>query len=142
MYLANIEKNKADDRPINPRKNVQYGGIIDLDFVPDNTKKQSSKHFLKKKKVYDPAEAIKNAKATKTKVNRDHSPIKFPESDYERVVKVSKSPGTMGSSKTPKITKIKLQNVDEHTPTNNFAKMNKQQRVKKISELLRQNRPY
>ena len=134
MYLLNIEKNRADDRPINPRKNVQYGGIIDLDVVPDNTKKQSNKQFLKKKKVYDPAEAIKKAKATKTKVNNDRSPIKFPEPAYERAVKVSKSPGKMGFSKTPKITTIKLENVDEHTPSNNFAKMNKQQRVQKISE--------
>lgn len=142
MFKAEIIKNPADDRPINPGKIVQYGGIIDLEVIPEKSKKLSGKQFLKKKKVYDPNEAIKKAKQTKSKFESDRSPAVISNLAYENSIKASKSPSKKGPPKLLQLDKSRSENVEDKQSVNNFANMNKQQRVQKISQLLRQNRPF
>jgi len=64
-----------DDRPIKPQRNPLYGGVVDLEVIPEKTKTNKAtnqKTFLKKQKVYDPLESIKKEKEHKRKAREEN----------------------------------------------------------------------
>lgn len=137
-----------DDRPIRPQKNPQYGGVIDLDTIPEKSspaKVSQQKQFLRKKKVYDPKEAIMKEKECKRK-NRSDKPSneelkKEPAPPVSAKKKPSPSKDKKVAPKLSQLGKSRSERADASHPISNFANMDKQQRIQKISQLLRQNRP-
>lgn len=145
-----------DNRPIKPQKTTTYGGVIDLETIPE---KPSSKHnnhqFLKKKKVYDPKESIKKEKEEKkvgATVRSKPNERQMTTPEVHNITRVNKSPtkgskkpaphlNQLGKAKSHKhVVENTIKREDSEMQRNNFALMNKQERVQKISQLLFNNR--
>ncbi|CAI2363976.1 unnamed protein product [Moneuplotes crassus] len=139
-------KNYLDDRPIKPQKPASFGKPTSLATIPEKRKNKSSnqKTYLKKKKVYDPKESIKKEMEYKKKVKEERK--KFltgtkSASACQKVSTVNKpsihriAPAFDGSKA---LNKPPVRN--NQPPANSFANMNKEQRVQKISQLLRGKR--
>lgn len=152
-----IRKDPNDERPIRPQKNPQFT-TTDLDVIPEKPRQKShQKNFLKKKKVYDPKESIKKEQEHKRKAKTDQKPNRKEDKSKEEVKVFSKgtkprqrvATGNYSPSKkskgSPTLQQIGKSKTEKYKTTdlrsNKFADMDQEQRVQKISQLLRGKRP-
>jgi len=139
------QQDQVDNRPIKPQKSNLYEGAGSLEIIPEKsrTSKPSNKHYLKKKKVYDPAESIKKEKEQKRQVQTNQpprSPDRGHSSAQAQNISRVNVPSIMSSRATPRTeqtTKRGSERAAGAGSANNFASMSKEQRLQKISQLLR-----
>jgi len=142
-FPSKIGVNPNDERPIRPRKSPQF--VNELDVIPEKIKstRNDQKHFLKKKKVYDPKESIMKEKETKTKGKHsmiiDTKPASIAQQSKHPIVNEAKEP-----KKKPILSQIGKSKSDlskqNETGISKFTEMDSQQRLHKISQLLRMNK--
>ena len=149
-FPSQIGSTSVDNRPIRPRKNYQP----QLDVIPEkvksnNANKMRQKQFLKKKAVYNPKESIlKEKQYRKNKAKAENSGrskvISNAAPSHSSTYKNSKSTVNkqnymQNSSKQGK-NEFNAHRSPQKQGFNKFTEMDSKQKLKKITEILRNNK--